>query len=257
MDDMNDTTPIVTLVVYSFFALCFLIWFYFPSQPAISEARHDHLTTFPPAPPRPCRPGPKYITLVDLAKKFDAPMSSWPNGYQRENGMPAQMAPVATYQAPTRNFYTSPAVQRGRWEALSAAASPPPPPAYHPERYATSLAIFSASLRAAAAEPPFIPPQGLQVALRARQPPPFVFPRPKGPPSYWQGPAVYANDPLLPRPDLPPLPRAVDRWPPLLPRQRFGADASRFTETAVAVPPLVSFAQYARVEKRPSGRNFL
>ncbi|KAM0698861.1 hypothetical protein Q7P36_000905 [Cladosporium allicinum] len=233
------------IALYAIVLIPFLFWLYYPSRPLqdVSVAEHDNLPTFPPAPPR--RPTPKYITLADLAKK---------------NGWSEQTTAVANYPAPTRTFYTSPPVQRGRWEVLSAAAAPAapaPPPAYHPEQYAAALVTFSAFLRSSAAEPPFVPPKGLQDALRPRAPPPFDFPRPKGPPSNWQGPAAYANNPLLPRPAPPPLPRAIDRWLPLLPKQRFNVAASRFTETAMGVPPLVSFAQSVRVEQRPSRHNFL
>ena len=245
------------ITLYAIVLIPFLFWLYYPSRPLqdVSVAEHDNLPSFPPAPPR--RPAPKYITLADLAKKVDARPASWLNGHRRLDGWSEQTAAVANYPAPTRTFRASPPVQRGRWEVLSAAAAPAPPLAYHPEQYAAALATFSAFLRSSAAEPPFVQPKGLQDALRPRVPPPFVFPRPKGPPSNWQGPAAYANNPLLPRPAPPPLPRAIDRWPPLLPKQRFNVAASRFTETALAVPPLVSFAQSVRVEQRPSRQNFL
>jgi hypothetical protein len=256
------------ILICSFLASSFWIWFNFPhlfyyssyfsyhSPPLqdVSVAKNDdQLTTIPPAPPRP-RPAPKYITLADLAKKVD---KTWLGHYPPGYGMSAQTTAVANY--PTRNFYSTPATQRGRWMDLSAAAGPPPP-IHNPEQHAASLAKFSAFMRASAAEPPFVPPQGLQDAFRPRQPPPFAFPRPKSPPSSWQGPMAYTNNSLMPRLAplyAPPLPHAIDRWPPLLPRQKFETDASRFTETALRVPPRVYFAQSVRVERRSSGREFL
>jgi hypothetical protein len=246
------------ILVCSFLGLCCCIgfnypsffyyssWFHHPSQPLQTVSVAE--PAFPPSPPRPHRPAPKYITLADLAKKVD---KTWLGHYSPGDGMPAQ-------NYPTRNPYAPP--QRGRWVDLSTAAGPAPPSVHNPEQHAASLAKFSAFMRTSAAEPPFVPPQGLQDALRPRHPPQFVFPRPKGPPSNWQGPMAYTNNSLMPRPApmyAPPLPRAIDRWPPLLPRQRFGIDAPRFTETAVRVPPVVSFGEYARVERRPSGHNFL
>jgi hypothetical protein len=245
------------LLLYSFLGNCLWFWFYYPSQPPqdVSKADHDNLTSFPSAPPRP-RPAPKYITLADLAKKVDNPRP----GYRRENGIAEQSTAIVKYPASTHDFLAPPppAYERGRWEILSAAAAPVPLPVYHQEQYLASLATFSAFVRASTAEPPFLLPQGLQDAVRPRQPPPFVFPRPKGPPSNWQCPAVYTNNPLLPRPAPSPLLRAIDcRWPPLLPRQRFSTTASRFTETAMGVRPLVSFARYVEVERLSSRRDFL
>jgi hypothetical protein len=247
------------MTIYAIVYVLFFSWYFYPSQPLqdVSAADHDQLTTFPPAPPPRRRPAPKYITLADLAKKVDAGPATWLNGHRRRDGWSEQTAAVANHPAPSRTFYASPPVQRGRWELLSAAAAPAPPPAYHPEQYAAALATFSAFVRASANEPPFVQPQGLQDAVRSRAPPPFVFPRPKGPPSNWRGPAAYANNPLLPRPAPPPLPRAVDRWPALLPKQRVDVAALRFAETAMGVPPLVSFARSVRVEQRPSGHRFL
>ena len=124
------------ILVCSFLASSFWIWFNFPhlfyhsswfsyhSPPLqdVSVAKNDdQLTTIPPAPPRP-RPAPKYITLADLAKKID---KTWLRHYPPGYGMSAQTTAVANY--PTRNFYSPPAIQRGRWVDLSAAAGPPPP----------------------------------------------------------------------------------------------------------------------------------
>jgi hypothetical protein len=253
------------ILVCSFLGCCCWIGFYYPSFFYYSSwLRHPSPPpqtvsvaepAFPPSPPRPRRPAPKYITLADLAKKVD---KTWLGHYPPGDGMSAHIPAVANY--PARNFYACPSIQRGRWVDLSAAAGPAPPPVHNPEQHAASLVKFSAFMRTSAAEPPFVPPRGLQDALRPRQPPPFVFPRPKGPPSNWQGPMAYTNNSLSPRPApmcAPPLPRAIDRWPPLLPRQRFGTDASRFTETAVRVPAVVSFGEYARVERRPAGHSFL
>lgn len=135
-DKMEDTAhQEFWMLICSFLASWFWIWFNFPSlfyystwffHPShplqdVSVAKNDHqITTIPPA-PRP-RPAPKYITLAGLAKKVD---KTWLGHYPPGDGMSAQTTAAANYQ--TRNFYSPPAIQRGRWVDLSAAAGPPPP----------------------------------------------------------------------------------------------------------------------------------
>jgi len=187
MEDTLQPPENFWMALYSIFCIFFLRWLFCPAPP-LEDTNEDKHSLYPAPPPLPRRrPAPRYITLADLAKKVDAPPATWLDGYPRNRrGMPEQ---TTTYAPPTRNLLVSPVVQRGRWEALSAAAGPSPPPPTTPpsaEQYANDLADFSAFLRASANEPPFVPPQGLQDALRPRQPPPFVFPRPKGPVSDWQ-----------------------------------------------------------------------
>jgi hypothetical protein len=115
---MEDTFQLegFWLTLYGIAVVLFFSWYYYPSCPLqdISVAEHDHLTTFPPAPPPPRRPAPKYITLADLAKKVDAGPATWLNGYQRRDGWSEQTTALANYPAPTRTFYASPPFQRSR-----------------------------------------------------------------------------------------------------------------------------------------------
>ena len=222
---MSDTTEPkgIWVALYTIFALCFLRWFLFPSR-TLQEATEDEasILSAPSAPRR--RPSPKYIPLASLAKKVDTEPATWFDGYRR--GMPEQT--TAYRPPPTHNLLVSPMVQRGRWEALAAAATAPAPPVPSPEQQAAHLANFSA----------------------VSQPPPFFFLRPKGPLSDWQmlGPAVYVSNSLLLRSTLETLPRTLDRWPPLLPRQRFGTVIPQFGERAVPRSPLISLAPCARGE---------